>query len=91
MTELNGGEDVPRSAVFTWPLAAGNAVLGDPESLGHADLRKVPCRPELTHRHLFLNQVHRAGLDLLALNGAQLPGFVIHVHRHDLLCLLGAR
>jgi hypothetical protein len=35
--------------------------------------------------------LRRAGLDPPALNGAQFPDFVVHVHRHDFLCLLGAR
>jgi hypothetical protein len=44
----------------------------------------------LTQLYLFFNHLRRAGLDLLALNGAQLPDFVIHVHRHGFPCLLAA-
>src|ERR1019366_9914514 len=57
----------------------------------HPDLRELPCRPEFTQRHFLFNHFRRAGLDLLALDGAEFLDFMVHVHRHDLLCLLGAR
>jgi hypothetical protein len=44
----------------------------------------------LTQLHFFFNHSRRAGLDFLALNGAQLRDFVIHVQRHGLPCLLAA-
>ena len=56
----------------------------------HADLSELPCPLGTTQPHLFFNQFRRAGLDLLALNGAQLSDFAIHIHCHAFLCLWAA-
>ena len=67
---------------------ARNAVLGDPEGLGHADLRALAGLAELAQGHFLGNQLRRANLDLLALSEAQLPEFVINVHSHGYLLTL---
>jgi hypothetical protein len=49
---------------------ARNTVLGDTESLGHADLRELAGVPELAQGHFLCDQLNSAGLDLLPLGGA---------------------
>jgi hypothetical protein len=61
---------------------ARNTVLRDPESFGHPDLRELARVPQLAQGHLIGYQLSSAGLNLLALGGAQLPDYVIHVRGH---------
>jgi hypothetical protein len=70
---------------------ARNTVLGDTESLGHADLREFAGVPEFAQGHFLGNQLGGAGLDLLTLGGAKLPDFVIHVRRHGYFLFLFSR
>src|ERR1022692_3425316 len=50
-----------------------NTVLGDPESFSQPDLRELARVPQLAQGHLLRDQLSGAGLDLLALGGAQFP------------------
>jgi hypothetical protein len=63
---------------------ARNAVLGDTESLSHADLRELARVPKLAQGHLLGNQLSGASFDFLALSGAQFLDYVIHVSGHGL-------
>src|ERR1039457_4940786 len=68
-----------------------DTVLGDPESLGHADLRELARVPQLAQGHFLGDQRGGAGLDLLALRGAQFRNYVVHVGGHDYLFSLSSR
>lgn len=60
----------------------GDAVLGDPESLGNAGLRKLAGLSEVAQAHFLGYEFSRTVLDLLSLGWAQLPNDFIHIHGH---------
>jgi hypothetical protein len=55
---------------------ARNTILGDPEFLGHANLRELASSPQLTQGQIPRNRIRRAGLDLPALGRAQLLSLI---------------
>src|SRR5260370_28566535 len=61
---------------------ARDAVLGDPESLGNAGLRKLAGLSEVAQAHFLGYEFSRTVLDLLSLGWAQLPNDFIHIHGH---------
>jgi hypothetical protein len=61
---------------------ARNTVLGDSESLGHANLREFAGVPELAQSHFLRDQLSSASLDLFSLGRALLVDFVIYLRRH---------
>src|SRR5487761_786809 len=61
---------------------ARNAILGNPEDLGHSDLGKLACVPQLTQRHFLGNQLGPARLYFSALRGRKPLDLIIDVHRH---------
>ena len=60
----------------------GDAVLGDPESLGNAGLRKLAGLSQVAQAHFLGYEFSRTVLDLLSLGWAQLPNDFIHIHGH---------
>src|ERR1700730_15639692 len=65
------------------PFEARNTVLGDPERLGHLYLRELARVPQFAQGHFLSNQLCGAGLDLLALGGAQFLHFVLQRDWHS--------
>ena len=59
-----------------------DAVLGDPESLGNAGLRKLAGLSEIAQAHFLGYEFSRTVLDLLSLGWFQLPNDFIHIHGH---------
>src|SRR5712691_383926 len=59
-----------------------DAVLGDPESLGNAGLRKLAGLSEVAQAHFLGYEFSRTVLDLLSLGSAQFPNDFIHIHGH---------
>ncbi len=57
-----------------------DAVLGDPESLGNAGLRKLAGLSQVAQAHFLGNEFSRTVLDLLSLGWAQLPNDFIHIY-----------
>jgi len=59
-----------------------DAVLGDPESLGNASLRKLAGLSQVAQAHFLGNEFSRTVLDLLSLGAAQFPNYFIHIYGH---------
>src|SRR6266446_757761 len=59
-----------------------DAVLGDPESLGNASLRKLAGLSQVAQAHFLGNEFSRTVLDLLSLGSAQFPNYFIHTYGH---------
>jgi hypothetical protein len=60
----------------------GDAVLGDPEGLGNAGLRKLAGLSQVAQAHFLRNDLGRTALDFLSLGWAQFPYDFIHIHGH---------